>query len=75
MKASHPPEIEAAVTWLSVLPRFSVRQGSTRGLMVWDREKRGPAMFNGQPAIGLNECQADEIKTQLVKYHAAPTWK
>ena len=33
--------------------------------MVWDREKRRAAMFNGQPAIGLIEWRANEIKTQL----------
>jgi hypothetical protein len=70
MKASSPPLTEAAVTWLSDLRRFSVRQGSTKGLMVWDREKRQPAMFNGQPAIGLTEWQANEIKTQLTRYYA-----
>jgi len=51
-----------------LLPRFMVRQG-TRGLMVWDREAKGPAMFNGQPAVGLTEWQANEIKTQLTNYY------
>jgi hypothetical protein len=28
---------------------------------------KGPAMFNRQPAIGLTEAQAAEIKSQLVE--------
>ena len=70
MSPSSPPETEAAITWLSDIPRFCVRQGSTKGLMVWDREKRRPAMFNGHAAIGLTEWQANEIKTQLTRFYA-----
>jgi hypothetical protein len=70
MKASGPPATEATVSWLSDLPRFSVRQGSTKGMMVWDREKKRPAMFNGHAAIGLTDWQANEIKTQLTRYYA-----
>jgi hypothetical protein len=51
------------------LPRFMIRQGN-RGLMVWDRERKGPAMYNGHLAIGLTEFQANEIKVQLTRYHA-----
>jgi len=51
------------------LPRFTIRQG-TRGLMVWDRQRKGPAMYNGTQAIGLTEHQANEIKTQLTRYYA-----
>jgi hypothetical protein len=47
-------------------PRFIVRQG-TRGLMVWDRSRKGPAMYNGRQAIGLSEWQAKQIKAQLTK--------
>jgi hypothetical protein len=46
------------------LPRFLVRQG-TRGFMVWDRDRKGPAMFDGYLAIGLSEWQANQIKEQL----------
>jgi hypothetical protein len=37
--------------------------------MVWDRERKGLAMFNGQQAIGLTEAQAVEIKIELEKLH------
>jgi hypothetical protein len=50
-------------------PRFIVRQG-TRDLMVWDRERKGPAMFNGHHATGLIEWQAKQIKDQLTRYYA-----
>jgi hypothetical protein len=49
--------------------RFIIRRGASRGFMVWDRERKGPAMFNGQPAIGLTEGQAVEIKIELEKLH------
>jgi hypothetical protein len=48
--------------------RFIVRQG-TRGFMVWDRDRKGPAIFNGHEAIGLTEGQANQIRDQLTKYH------
>jgi len=51
------------------LPRFMIRQGN-RGLMVWDRQRKGPAMYNGHLAIGLTELQANEIKVQLSRYYA-----
>jgi hypothetical protein len=38
--------------------------------MVWDRQRKGPAMYNGHQAIGLTEFQANEIKVQLTRYHA-----
>jgi hypothetical protein len=47
-------------------PRFMVRQG-TRGFMVWDRDCKGPAMFDGYLAIGLSEWQANQIKEQLTR--------
>jgi hypothetical protein len=46
-----------------------IREGN-RGLMVWDRQRKGPAMYNGHLAIGLTEFQANEIKTHLSRYHA-----
>jgi hypothetical protein len=51
------------------LPRFTIRRG-TRGLMVWDRQRKGPAMYNGRQAIGLSEWQANQIKDQLTRYYA-----
>jgi hypothetical protein len=48
------------------LPRFLVRLGST-GLMVWDREAKGPATIDGRLAIGLTEDQAAEIKAQIIR--------
>jgi hypothetical protein len=51
------------------LPRFMIRQGA-KGLMVWDRQRKGPAMYNGQQAIGLTEYQANEIKLQLSRFYA-----
>jgi hypothetical protein len=47
--------------------RFMIRRAVTDGFMVWDRESKGSAMFNGHPAVGLTEAQAAEIKSQLVK--------
>jgi hypothetical protein len=51
-------------------PRFMVRKG-TRGFMVWDRDRKGPATFNGYPATDLTEEQANEIKTQLSEIFGA----
>jgi hypothetical protein len=48
------------------LPRFMVRQG-TQDFMVWDRELKRPAVYNGHPAIGVTEWQANEIRIQLTK--------
>jgi hypothetical protein len=38
--------------------------------MVWDRQRKGPAMYNGGQAIGLTEFQANQIKDQLTSYYA-----
>jgi len=37
--------------------------------MVWDRKRRGAALLNGQPAIGLAQEEAIEIRDALTKYH------
>jgi hypothetical protein len=37
--------------------------------MVWDRQRKGPAMYNGSLAIGLTAFQAAEIKSQLTEFH------
>jgi hypothetical protein len=50
------------------MPRFMVRQG-TRGFMVWDRETKRPAMFDGRPAVVLTEEQATAIKDKLLQYY------
>ena len=43
------------------------RKGTTHW-MVWDRHERGPARLEGgQPAVGLTEEQAREIKDDLTK--------
>jgi hypothetical protein len=33
--------------------------------MVWDREAKGPALFNGHHAIGPTELEATEILQEL----------
>jgi hypothetical protein len=43
--------------------RFMIRRSASGGVKVWDRERKGPAMFNGQPAIGLTDAQAVEKTT------------
>jgi hypothetical protein len=50
----HPPD----------LPRYLIGTG-LRGWMVWDRQSKGPARFQGRQAIGLTEEQAREIKEEL----------
>lgn len=44
--------------------RFLVRQGS-KGWMVYDRQRRGPAMFGTDFAVNLTEEQAHKIKRTL----------
>jgi hypothetical protein len=48
--------------------RFIVRQGA-RDFMVWDRERKGPALFDGHQATGLSAWQAKQIKDQLTRQH------
>jgi hypothetical protein len=49
--------------------RFMMRQG-LRGLMVWDREAKGPAKIDGRQAVGLSEQQAGDIKIELTQFYA-----
>ena len=42
-------------------PRFLVRQGS-KGWMVYDRQRKGPAMVGTDPAVNLTKEQADQIE-------------
>lgn len=45
--------------------RFLVRQGG-KGWMVYDRQRKGPAMIGTNPAVNLTEEQAHRIKRALV---------
>jgi hypothetical protein len=45
-------------------PRYLIRTGY-RGSMVWDRQSKGPAKFQGRRAIVLTEERALEIKEEL----------
>jgi hypothetical protein len=46
------------------LPRFLVRQGY-KGWMVYDRERKGPAMVGTNPAVDLTKERADKIERTL----------
>ena len=46
-------------------PRFLVRQGS-KGWMVYDRQRKGPAMVGVYPAVNLTKEKAVEIEQRLV---------
>jgi hypothetical protein len=45
--------------------RFLVRQGA-RGWMVYDRQRRGPALVGISLAVNLTEEQANRIERMLV---------
>jgi len=45
-------------------PRFLVRQGS-KGWMVYDRQRKAPAMVGTRPVVNLTKEQADEIERKL----------
>ena len=49
----------------SATPRFLVRQGS-KGWMVFDRQRKGPAMVGTDPGVDLTKEQANRIKLALV---------
>jgi hypothetical protein len=44
--------------------RFLVRQGS-KGWMVYDRQRKAPAMVGTRPVVNLTKQQAEEIERQL----------
>ena len=44
--------------------RFLVRQGS-KGWMVYDRQRKAPAMVGTRPVVNLTKEQADEIERRL----------
>jgi hypothetical protein len=47
-------------------PRFLVRKGGQRDeWMVWDRQRRGPAVLDVRQATGLSEEQARKFLEQL----------
>ena len=48
----------------SSLSRFLVRQGS-KDWMVYDRQRRGPAMVGTNPAVNLTKEQASHIARTL----------
>ena len=45
-------------------PRFLVRQGS-KGWMVYDRQRKGPALVGTNPAVDLARERAVEIERTL----------
>ena len=48
----------------STQPRFLVRQGC-KGWMVYDRQRKGPALVGTNPAVNLTKEQADQIEQRL----------
>jgi len=44
--------------------RFLVRQGS-KGWMVYDRQRKAPAMVGTRPLVNLTKERADEMERQL----------
>jgi hypothetical protein len=51
------------------LPRFLVRRDARRGWMVWDRQAKSPAKYQGHMVVGLPEEQARKIKNELTKLY------
>ena len=49
----------------SATPRFLVRRGS-KGWMVYDRQRKGPALVGTDLAVDLTKEQANRIKLALV---------
>jgi hypothetical protein len=45
-------------------PRFLVRQGG-KGWMVYDRERKGPALVGTNPAANLTKEEAEHIQREL----------
>jgi hypothetical protein len=50
-------------------PRFLVRQGC-KGWMVYDRERKGPALVGTNPAANLTKEEAERIQRMLT-----PKWE
>jgi hypothetical protein len=53
------------------VPRFLVRRGAWRDWMVWDRQAKGPAKYQGQTAVDLPEEQARKIADELTRKYIA----
>ena len=51
--------------------RFLVRQGS-KGWMVYDRHRKGPAMVGAEPAVDLTRVRANNIKHMLTQREYIP---
>ena len=51
--------------------RFLVRQGS-KGWMVYDRHRKGPAMVGTDPAVDLTRERANNIKHMLTQREYNP---
>jgi len=47
------------------LPRYLVREGY-KGWMVYDRQRKGPALVGTDPAVNLRKEQADRIQRLLL---------
>jgi hypothetical protein len=47
-------------------PRFLVRQGS-KGWMIYDRQRKGPALIGTNPAISLAKEEAERILRSLAE--------
>jgi len=56
------------------LPRFVVRRDARLNWMVWDRDTKGPAMFQGRFVTGLAEDHARVIRDELTKRYIAGEW-
>ena len=53
------------------LPRFLVRRGAKRDWMVWDRQTKGPAKYQGHMVVESPENQARKIADELTKQYIA----
>jgi hypothetical protein len=49
----------------SAPPRFLVRQG-TKGWMVYDRQRRGPAIVRTKEAVNLTKAEAGSVERMLM---------
>jgi hypothetical protein len=52
-------------------PRFLVRQGF-KGWMVYDRQRKGPALIGTNPAVDLTQERANNIKHMLTQSDGKP---
>jgi hypothetical protein len=52
-------------------PRYIVRRGARRGWIVWDRNTKGTAKYQGRLVLELSEDRAREIRDELTKQYIA----